>query len=67
VQYLRIYDRWGSLLFENKDFLPNLPEAGWDGKDRGQLVSPGVYVYEVMVAFRDGKTEVYLGDVSVLR
>ncbi|MDX2281477.1 MAG: gliding motility-associated C-terminal domain-containing protein [Saprospiraceae bacterium] len=67
VEYLRIYDRWGSLLFENKDFLPNLPEAGWDGKDRGQWVSPGVYVYEVMVAFRDGKTEVYLGDVSVLR
>jgi hypothetical protein len=67
VHYMRIYDRWGSKLFETKDILPNIPELGWDGKDRGQWVSPGVFAYEVMVEFRDGTTEVLVGDVSVLR
>lgn len=67
VHYLRIYDRWGSLLFEGKDFLPNIPESGWDGKDQGDWVNPGVFVYEVKVEFRDGTSDVILGDVSVLR
>lgn len=67
VQYLRIYDRWGSLLFENQDISPNIPELGWDGTDRGHAVTPGVYAYETKVLYRDGQTEVFVGDVTVLK
>ena len=38
--YLRIYDRWGNLLFETFD-----PGQGWDGRVNGKLLTPGVYMY----------------------
>jgi len=37
---LRIYNRWGQLLYETND-----PEFGWDGSYNGKLVQEGVYAY----------------------
>ncbi|MCB0534774.1 MAG: gliding motility-associated C-terminal domain-containing protein [Saprospiraceae bacterium] len=37
---LRIFDRWGGLLFESTD-----PGLGWDGTARGKPMNPGVYAY----------------------
>jgi hypothetical protein len=67
VRFMRIYDRWGSLLFENQNFTPNDPQFGWDGRARGDEVNPGVYVYVVEVEYFDGTTEVFSGDVTVVR
>lgn len=41
---MRIYNRWGELLFEGND-----PESGWDGtlKGRNDPAQPGVYLYQV--------------------
>jgi gliding motility-associated-like protein len=38
---LKIYDRWGVLLFENSG------KNGWDGTFNGEIVSEGVYYYIV--------------------
>jgi len=44
---LRVYDRWGQLVFETQS-----PENGWDGTRRGGRAAPeGVYVYAVKVQF----------------
>ncbi len=67
VRRMQIYDRWGELLFENKNFAPNDPLFGWRGNARGKQVNPGVYVYVVEVEFFDGSTEVISGDVTVMR
>ena len=67
VRSMRIYDRWGELLFENLDFLPNVPEFGWSGKAKGQDVSPGVYIYAIEVEYINGETEVLSGDITVVR
>lgn len=67
VRALQIYDRWGEMLFENKNFAPNDPQLGWDGHSRGKEVNPGVYVYVVDIEFIDGSTEVFSGDVTVVR
>jgi hypothetical protein len=37
---LRVFDRWGSLLFETTD-----PQAGWDGAVAGRYPAPGVFVW----------------------
>ena len=39
---MRIYDRWGKILF-----LTNDHEAGWDGKSNGKKVEPGLYPYTI--------------------
>lgn len=69
VNYMRIFDRWGNLMFERNDFYPNNNDfaEGWDGKYRGKYVSPGVYVYVIEVKFLDNRVLLYRGDVTVIR
>lgn len=64
---MQIFDRWGELVFENKNFAPNAPQFGWRGKAKGKFVNPGVYVYVVEVEYIDGGTEIFSGDVTVIR
>ena len=37
---LRVFDRWGSLLFETID-----PQASWDGTVSGRYPAPGIFVW----------------------
>lgn len=67
VESFRIFDRWGDQVFEAKGFAPNDLSVGWDGSYRGDKVLPGVYVYFAVVRYIDGATEVFKGDVTVLR
>jgi gliding motility-associated-like protein len=69
VNYMRIFDRWGNLMYQRESFIPNNNDfaEGWDGKYKGQIVQNGVYVYLIEVKFLDGRVLLYRGDVSVLR
>lgn len=67
VRYMRIFDRWGELLFENKNFLPSDPQFGWNGRYKGEFVDPAVFVYVIEVEYIDGETQVFKGDVTVVR
>ncbi len=67
VELFQIFDRWGSELFSRLNFQPNDPAQGWNGKAGGEDVLPGVYVWRAQVHFVDGKSEVFFGDLTVLR
>jgi gliding motility-associated-like protein len=67
VNYLRIYDRWGNMVFGNEDFLPNDPAEGWDGGFRNQDMNNAVFVYYAEILFKDGLTLMYVGDVTLKR
>ncbi len=67
IQLLRVYDRWGEHLYENRHFPPNDSGQGWDGTYRGKPVGPGVYVYYVVVMIMDGRIVELQGNVTVLR
>ena len=55
---MRIYDRWGNLLFETRN-----KESGWKGTNPvGAAVSEGVYYYTVNIGGKD-----YTGIVTLLR
>jgi gliding motility-associated-like protein len=49
VKSMRIFSRWGELLFEQKDFALNDPGAGWNGTYKGAVSGPDVYVYMIDV------------------
>ncbi|MBL7828643.1 MAG: choice-of-anchor L domain-containing protein [Saprospiraceae bacterium] len=63
----RIYDRWGEIVYEAKDFAFNDETIGWDGTFRGQPMDPGVYVWVLEVEYVDGETEVYKGNTTLIR
>ncbi len=67
VRSLRVFDRWGGLVFQREHFAPNQPDLGWDGQSRGKLLPPGIYVYRVEVAEKDGKVARLKGEVLVVR
>ena len=67
IKLLRILDRWGELVFEANDFMPNDRSYGWDGTFKGKPVSNGVYAYFSEILFRDGSRKIISGDVSVIR
>ncbi len=67
VESFLVFDRWGEQVFGAADFQPNDLSIGWDGTYRGEPAPPGVYVYYAMVRFIDGKTEIFRGDVTVVR
>jgi hypothetical protein len=67
VKSLRVYGRWGELVYENKNFAPNTPKEGWDGMYRGKELTPGVYVWIAELAFFDRVSAVYNGNVTVVR
>ena len=67
VQTMQVFNRWGSLIFQQNDFLPNDESQGWDGTQRGVVLSPDVYVFLIKVEFVDGKIELYKGDVTIMK
>lgn len=67
VRSMQIFDRWGDLLFEQRNFVPNNPANGWNGRARNRFVQPGVYVYRMEIERIDGTTTVIHGDVTVVR
>lgn len=67
VELLQIYDRWGSLVFENRNFQVSDREQGWDGRIDGELAASGVYLYLVKVLFVSGASEFFKGDLTVVR
>ncbi len=70
VNFMRVFDRWGEVLFSTDNltkFLPDpLDQSGWDGTLNGKRMNPGVYVYIMEVQFVDGQVLLYRGDVTLL-
>jgi gliding motility-associated-like protein len=67
VVTLRIFDRWGDLVFENQNFQPNDEKSGWDGTFKGQKMNPTTYVYYIELELSNGKKQVLSGDVTLMR
>jgi len=65
IDQLLIYDRWGELLFKKNDFVPNIPELGWDGTFNGRNALKGVYVYYFIVTTIDEEKLKFSGDITI--
>jgi len=67
ITYLRVFDRWGSLVFECRDGMVNDPACGWNGKFRGQAMPEGLYVFVAEMLVADTYRERLSGSVALLR
>lgn len=68
INYVRIYDRWGELVYQVQDLAPaSDPSQGWDGTFNSKPVQSGVYVYIAEIEFEDGAKLLYRGDITVAR
>jgi gliding motility-associated-like protein len=67
VGYMRIYDRWGNLMFDKIDLKPGDEQDGWDGTYKGEPLLPGVYVYIAELQYEDGLKEAIKGDITIVK
>jgi len=66
VTYFRIFDRWGELVYEEKNTSTDMM-LGWDGKLDGKQMGTGVFVYIAEVVLADGEILLLKGDFLILR
>ncbi len=65
VLSLKIFDRWGELVFSDQHFMPGA--RGWNGLFNGKNSMSGAYAYLVEVAYLNGETEIFKGDLQLMR
>ncbi len=64
---LRIFDRWGSLVYEREQLPADDTSDGWDGRIRGQPAHEGVYIFFADIRYTDGTEERVSGEVVLIR
>jgi gliding motility-associated-like protein len=62
LKYFRIYNRWGTKVFETTDI-----NEGWDGKYKGSVQPMGVYIYMIDATTQAGKHFYKQGNVTLIR
>ena len=67
IKSLRIYNRWGEIIFEKKDFYPNDYSVAWNGKIKGVDAPAGAYVYFAEMECKAGEKFVRKGTVTLIR
>jgi gliding motility-associated-like protein len=67
ILQLKVFSRWGELVFEGENLPLNDTAAGWDGFFKGKDMQPGVFTWFAEVEFLDGAVELVEGDVALVR
>lgn len=68
IRWLQVFDRWGGMVFERRDFLPNDESAGWDGALTGQRLAPsGLYLYSAELELINNKRVKVQGEINIIR
>jgi gliding motility-associated-like protein len=67
IQSLRVFNRWGQMVFERRDFPANAATMGWDGTFNGRPAPVDAYVYIAEVVCDNAQIVALHGDVTLIR
>ena len=67
VKTFRIFNRWGQLVFERYNVLPNNATDGWNGTYNGKSLQSDVYVYMMEILCENGNVIPVKGNVTLLK
>jgi gliding motility-associated-like protein len=67
IRSLRIYNRWGEVVFDRKNFYPNDASAAWKGTFKGLNAPAGAYVYIAEMECTAGESFMRKGTVTLIR
>jgi gliding motility-associated-like protein len=67
IKSFKIFNRWGQMVYIRENFTANDPSAGWDGRYKGILSTPDVYVYMIDVICENQTLVTLKGDVMLVR
>lgn len=67
VKSLRIFNRWGEIVFEQSNVPVNDPGVGWNGRYKGNKPVADVYVYQVEVFCENSQIIRFEGNVALIQ
>jgi gliding motility-associated-like protein len=67
VQSMRIFNRWGEMVFQRSNFAANDPSLGWDGTNKGRKAEIDTYVYVIELICENSVVIPYRGNVTLIR
>jgi gliding motility-associated-like protein len=67
VKALRIYNRWGELVFEQNNFDVNDVTKGWNGTHKGQKLPADVFVYTIEVQCMNKIPMQFKGNITLIQ
>ena len=67
IQSMRVFNRWGELVFEKKNFNANAKYEGWDGRVKGVPGQMDTYVYIIEVICENAQVIALKGNVTLIR
>lgn len=67
VKLLRVFNRWGQVVFEKANFAVNDASAGWNGTYNGAKPIPDVYIYQMEVWCDNSTIVKFEGNVALLQ
>ncbi len=68
INYFRIYDRWGGIVYSAEHIQINDPSVGWDGTStNGKPLSSDVFMYQMQVQCSEGTVFPLTGTFTLIR
>jgi gliding motility-associated-like protein len=67
IHSIRIFNRWGEMVFEKTGAKPNDPVDGWNGTYKGSAINPDVYVYVIEITCENNTRLSYKGNIAVIK
>ena len=64
---LKVFDRWGALVFKNENFPPNEDRYGWDGYAHSKDMDPGVFAFFAEIQLVNGARFIQKGEIVLVR
>lgn len=67
IKSLRIFSRWGEVMFEQSNFNANDPAFGWNGKFKNAPLNNDVYVYTAEILCNNATIIILKGNVAITK
>jgi len=67
VKNVKIFNRWGALVFAKNNISPNSTIDLWDGVFKSKKMNVGVFIWVMEVELLDGRSELFSGDLSLIK
>ncbi|MEI6948496.1 PKD domain-containing protein [Paraflavisolibacter sp. H34] len=67
VKSFRVFNRWGEMVFEKREYALSDASAGWDGRYKGRAPVADVYVYQLEAYCDNGQIIQFSGNVALIQ
>lgn len=67
IKTIKIFNRWGEMVYAQSGIRPNDANTGWDGTFKGQKLNPDVFVYVIEITCDNNSVLTYKGNIALIK